>query len=106
MTPGRAPPVVVSTRRAGRERQLGLLEPRVAEVIREVLSYPADTAGALMDPRITGFGPDTTVNETLQKMRTFPEKDLGAIYLTDAGGRLVGFVPLREIATPLPETQM
>ena len=91
---------------AERERQLGLLEPRVAEVIREVLSYPADTAGALMDPRITGFGPDTTVNATLQKMRTFREKDLGAIYLTDAGGRLVGFVPLGEIATALPETKL
>jgi len=106
MNPGRAAPVVVSMPPAERERQLGLLEPRVAEVIREVLSYPADTAGALMDPRITGFGPDTTVNETLQKMRTFKEKDLGAIYLTDAGGRLVGFVPLGEIATALPETKL
>ena len=106
MNPGRAAPVVVSMPPAERERQLGLQEPRVAEVIREVLSYPADTAGALMDPRITGFGPDTTVNETLQKMRTFREKDLGAIYLTDAGGRLVGFVPLGEIATALPETKL
>ena len=106
MNPGRAAPVVVSMPPAERERQLGLLEPRVAEVIREVLSYPADTAGALMDPRITGFGPDTTVNETLQKMRTFREKDLGAIYLTDARGRLVGFVPLGEIATALPETKL
>src|SRR5207245_11689252 len=41
-----------------------------------------------------------------QKLRTCREKGLAASYRTDAGGRLVGFVPLGEIATALPETKL
>jgi magnesium transporter len=59
-----------------------------------------------MDPRITAFTPETTVEDALRKMRTFKEKELGAIYLTDASGRLVGTVPLGEIATAAPETKL
>jgi magnesium transporter len=59
-----------------------------------------------MDPRITAFAPETTVDEALRKMRTFKEKELGAIYLTDGSGRLVGTVPLGEIATATPETKL
>jgi len=59
-----------------------------------------------MDPRITAFAPETTVDDALRKMRTFKEKELGAIYLTDASGRLVGSVPLGEIATATPDTKL
>jgi magnesium transporter len=89
-----------------RESQLARLDERVAEQIREMLAYPADSAGALMDPRISAFGPDTTVEGALRKMRTFKEKELGSIYLMDADGRLAGAVPLGEIATAEPETQL
>jgi magnesium transporter len=71
-----------------------------------MLSYPAESAGALMDPRISAFGEDTTVDDALRKMRTFKEKDIGSIYLQDAGGRLAGAVPLGEIATAAPETKL
>jgi len=74
--------------------------------VRELLTHAFDTAGALMDPRITAFTPETTVEDALRKMRTFKEKELGAIYLTDASGRLVGTVPLGEIATATPETKL
>ena len=106
MSPARAAPVIVSMPPHEREAHLAALEPTVARAISETLSYPADTAGALMDPRITAFGPDTTVDEALQKMRTFKEKELGAIYLTDATGKLAGTVPLGEIATAAPEVRL
>src|SRR5881396_3336846 len=85
---------------------IGGLDPRAAEQIRELLAYPADSAGALMDPRISAFGPDTTVEEALRKMRTFKEKELGSIYLMDREGRLAGAVPLGEIATAEPDTPL
>ena len=106
MNPSRSAPVVVSMSPREREEHLAGVEPKVAEAIREVLSYPVDSAGSLMDPRITAFGPDTSVDEALRRMRTFKEKELGAIYLTDADGRLAGTVPLGEIATALPETKL
>lgn len=106
MNPARAAPIVVSLPVQEREALLARLEPRIAAEIREILSYPSESAGALMDPRITAFTEDTTVDEALRRMRTFKEKELGAIYLQDSSGRLVGSVPLGELATALPETKL
>ncbi|HET7700127.1 MAG TPA: magnesium transporter [Candidatus Limnocylindria bacterium] len=106
MNPARAAPIVVSLPVQERDALLGRLEPRIAAEIREILSYPSESAGALMDPRITAFTEDTTVDEALRRMRTFKEKELGAIYLQDSSGRLVGSVPLGELATALPETKL
>ncbi|HJW50082.1 MAG TPA: magnesium transporter [Candidatus Limnocylindria bacterium] len=104
--PAKAAPIIGGLDPSAREAQLARLDERVAEQIREMLAYPADSAGALMDPRISAFGPDTTVEGALRKMRTFKEKELGSIYLMDASGRLAGAVPLGEIATAEPETQL
>jgi magnesium transporter len=106
MHPARAAPIVASFEATEREGVLSRLPRRFASEVRELLTYPFDTAGALMDPRITAFSPETTVDDALRKMRTFKEKELGAIYLTDASGRLVGSVPLGEIATATPETKL
>jgi magnesium transporter len=106
MHPARAAPIVASFDQTEREGVLSRLPRRFASEVRELLTYPFDTAGALMDPRITAFSPETTVDDALRKMRTFKEKELGAIYLTDASGRLVGTVPLGEIATAPPETKL
>ena len=106
MNPARAAAVVVSMPVVERDTLLGQIDPKVANEIREILSYPSDTAGALMDPRITAFGEDITVDEALRKMRTFKEKELGSIYLQDASGKLAGAVALGEIATAAPETKL
>ena len=106
MHPARAAPIVASFDASERESVLSRLPRNFASEVRELLTYPFDTAGALMDPRITAFGPDTTVDDALRKMRTFKEKELGAIYLTDGSGKLVGTVPLGEIATATPETKL
>ncbi len=106
MNPSRGAPIIVSMPVQERDALLARLEPRVANEIREILSYPSESAGTLMDPRITAFGEETTVDEALRKMRTFKEKELGSIYLQDASGRLAGAVPLGEIATASPETKL
>ncbi len=106
MNPARAAAVVVSMPPGERDTLLTQLDPKIANEIREILSYPSDTAGALMDPRITAFGESITVDEALRKMRTFKEKELGAIYLQSESGRLAGAVPLGEIATAAPETKL
>ena len=106
MHPSRAAPIVASFEAGDREAVLSRLPRKFASEVRELLTYAFDTAGALMDPRITAFTPDTTVDDALRKMRTFKEKELGAIYLTDTSGRLVGTVPLGEIATATPETKL
>jgi len=86
--PVKAAPIIGGLDPVARDAQLARLDERVAQQIRELLAYPADSAGALMDPRISAFGPDTTVEGALRKMRTFKEKELGSIYLMDKDGRL------------------
>ena len=106
MSPARGAPIIVSLPAQERDALLARLDHRLANEIREILSYPSESAGSLMDPRITAFTEDTTVEEALRRMRTFKEKELGAIYLQDQSGRLAGSVPLGEIATATPETKL
>lgn len=106
MNPARAAPILVSCERATRDALLARLDPRAAEAIREMVAYPSDTAGGLMDPRITAFSGDLTVDDALRRMRSFKEKEFDAIYVSDAEGRLTGAVPLGEIATALPERRL
>lgn len=89
-----------------RERALASLPSKVAQGIRDVYDYPENTAGALMDARITPFSVDLTVYEALERMRTFKEKEFDAIYLMDAGGRLAGAVTLAEIVTAPPHATL
>src|SRR5260370_9632173 len=106
MLPTKAAQIDASLDNATRERKLALLDARLAEHFRELLPYPADTAGALMDPRITAFDAELTVDDALRRMRTFKEKELGAIYLMDRDGRLAGSVPLGELVTAQPDTKL
>ncbi len=106
MLPTKVAPILTALDNAVRERLLALLDPRLADHFRELLTYPTDTAGALMDPRITAFDADLTVDDALRRMRTFKEKELGAIYLMDREGKLAGSVPLGELVTAQPDTQL
>ncbi|HEV2249566.1 MAG TPA: magnesium transporter [Candidatus Limnocylindria bacterium] len=106
MLPTKAAPILASLENATREQKLALVDARLAEHFRELLTYPADTAGALMDPRITAFDADLTVDDALRRMRTFKEKELGAIYLMDREGKLAGSVPLGELVTAQPQTRL
>ncbi len=106
MLPTKAGPILASMDNATRERKLALVDARLADHFRELLTYPADTAGALMDPRITAFDAELTVDDALRRMRTFKEKELGAIYLMDREGKLAGSVPLGELVTAQPETKL
>lgn len=106
LLPTKAAPLLASLDNATRERKLALLDGRLADHLRELLTYPADTAGALMDPRITAFDAELTVDDALRRMRTFKEKELGAIYLMDPEGRLAGSVPLGELVTAQAHTKL
>src|SRR5206468_2395300 len=91
MSPSRAAPIVVSMAEHQRDALLMRLDPGITKEIREQLSFPAESAGALMDARISAFSAEMTVDDALRKMRTFKEKrDINNIYIQDANGRLVG----------------
>jgi len=93
-----------------RESYLDLFPETVSIELREILSYPADSAGALMDPRVLLLRPDTTVKETLDRIRTLRRRGMRMLFVVDSNNHLLGQVDIQDVAlatgnTPLEEIQ-
>lgn len=82
------------------------LEPSIATEIRRLMAYPADSAGRLMDSRITHFRGSSTVGRTLQILRKKRSNATRSLFLVDASNRLSGKVQIQDIAVSEPETEL
>ena len=80
------------------EGRLAQLPEQVAREYRELLAYPQDTAGCLMDPRVTAFRADETVEDALKRIRSVRDRRILDICLVDDGGMLLATLPLQEVA--------
>lgn len=93
-------------RRLDEDRREGLiaqLEPAVAREVRTLLSYPPDTAGQLMDPRIVPFRAGMSVNEALSRLRNLRRHGVRELYLMDEEGRLDGRIEIEALALADPD---
>ena len=104
MDPGRAVTLLEWLDRAARERYLALAEPGAAKELRGLAEYPADSAGRLMDPRVTTMHVAGTAREALARIRAGGRRSQGELFVVDDEGRLVGGVAVQDVATsPLSE---
>lgn len=87
-----------------REGRLAHLDASVSEELRALASWPTDSAGALMDPRVTSFRPDTRVRDVLERLRRFRDRRISDVFLVDEDGQLTGSVSLQDLALEDPET--
>lgn len=81
-----------------RERRFAALEPKLAGEIRELIAYPVEAAGALMDPRVTSFRPETTAREALTRLRGLKNRGIHDVFLVDEDGHLDGVVAVQDLA--------
>jgi magnesium transporter len=65
--------------------------------IVEALEFPVGTAGHLMDPRVTTFREDTTVDEALLSIRKTRARKITDVVLADDEGKLTGVVSLQSL---------
>ncbi len=77
---------------------LGALAPSRAAELEELARYPPGTAGFLMDPDVSAFRPDTSAGAALQRLRRRRARRIHDVFITDKEGRLVGAVPVQELA--------
>jgi magnesium transporter len=98
LEPGRAASLVARLEAEERGRLLALVDPALAEEILELSRYPADTAGALMDPVVAAFREDTRVGLVLTRLRRQRGRRLHDVFVVDENGRLSGAVSLQELA--------
>jgi magnesium transporter len=103
--PGRAVSLLDWLEPETRERLLTRMDPAAARELRAVAAFPHDSAGRLMDPRVTMLREDARAREALARLRSGGQQGDGDIYVVDALGRLKGVVTPQGIATaPLTET--
>ena len=83
---------------ADRDRFFSLMEKHIVKELQEMLEYPADSAGALMETSITAFNENITVNEALTQLRNQKIKDLSHLFLLNDDMYLNGQVPVQRLA--------
>ncbi len=106
LNPSRSAIWLAGMARERQEHYLGLLEPGAARELLLLMAYPADCAGALMDPRILVFRPEMTVKEGLQRLRDSRRRDVRSVFVVDSDSRLVGTVTVQALALAAPVSHL
>jgi magnesium transporter len=96
--PGRAAALVARLEPEEQDGVLSRLGKPLAAELRDLARYPEDTAGALMDPRVTAFPGATRVKTVLGRLRRRRGRRIYDVFMVDEGGRVTGIVPLQELA--------
>ena len=78
------------------------------ERLEQVLSYPEDTAGRLMNPEVVTVRADTTVDVVLRFLRLRGElpEHTDHLYVVNRRHQLIGWVALQDLVTRDPGTQI
>lgn len=91
-----------------RESLLAGLQGEIARELRELMSYPRDVAGHLMDPRVAWLRTGMSVGEALLRLKGLARRGLRELFVVDEHARLIGRVEIQDLAvaedaTPLAE---
>ena len=97
MDPTRAATLLAGLDTETCDELLAALDERLASDLRAQLSYPTDSAGQFMDPRIPVFRPQATVGDALARLREMSPESVLNVYLVDQEGRFAGMVPLQQL---------
>ena len=103
--PSRMAPLLLGLGKEVRDRRLASLSPRTAAELNTLMTYPPDTAGHLMDPRVSAFRPDATVEQVMERLRGLGRRRVHDILLVDGDGLLIGSIPLQDLV-PAPREKL
>jgi len=84
-----------------RMKLLDAVEPEESRDIRQLLTYPEETAGGLMTTDFVALAVDTTAAEAIEKVRESAEEveSIYWVYAVDPHGTLLGVISLRDLVT-------
>jgi len=90
------------------QRLLSYLSGDDLKEARLLLGYPEESIGRLMTTDYVSVRPEWTVNQAMEHIRTAgrDSETINAIYVTDAGARLLGAVSLRQIVLGNPDDKI
>ena len=106
MNPRQASSVLNHVEQSHREEVLGNLPDAMARQLRELLEYPADTAGGMMEPRVASIPSDLTAQAAIGVLRKAPRQALYYLYVTDRDGKLMGVLNMRDLMLAPPHSRI
>lgn len=89
-------------------RYLIEMEPVEAAELRQLLSYPPDTAGGRMTPAFIAISPDLRADQAVVALRQLSREaeTINYVYVTDEDEQLIGVLSLRGLVLSPPETRI
>lgn len=106
ISPSRAAAILVCLDDESRAGLVERIEPRLARELEDLMSYPAESAGHLMDPRVYGVPAGLTVQDVLDRLHTLRRQRVQTVFLVDEEGRLVGAMPLHDVILGEPQQRL
>ncbi len=106
MEPAAAAALLARIEAEARTRLLESCSPSLAKELTLLMSYPADSAGALMDPRVMTFHSEATVKQARARLRGSLGRRIYDIFLVNQDGLLAGAVPLQEVVLARPNRRL
>lgn len=86
---------------------LDLLKTDEQEEVEEIMAYPKDSAGAMMDTGVFSLPETTLAGESIKTLQDHENAPMAFyLYVTDDEKRLVGVISLRDLVTTPASTQL
>lgn len=104
--PGDAVRILFQLSESRRTALLEALAPGIRNELSQLMSYPQDSAGRLMDTRIPSYHGDMSVAEALNSLRRAKMKTARSLYLVDTEGRISARVLLQDLALADPASRL
>lgn len=82
---------------AKREEYFALMAPNIVSELREILTYPANCAGTLMDTDIIAFNENISVSDAVTQLRNQEITDINHLFLLNDDMYLCGEVPVQRL---------
>ncbi len=82
------------------------LDPDIRRELDELMSYPEDSAGRLMDTRVEAFRRSISARQALNALRLAPSRTARSLFLIDDDNRLVAKVAIQDVAVADPEATL
>lgn len=77
--------------------QLEQHTPRIAAELKELMSYPDDSVGRIMDPRVQAVTEEVTIAEAIKQLRGRNLRTLDSLFLVDSEMRVVAEVDIARL---------
>jgi magnesium transporter len=106
LEPNRAAALLARLEPEMQEELFAQLDEGTVREFRELMAYPPDSAGHVMDTRVTTFRGDATVRDVVRRLRTIRARRVQDVFLVDEYDHLTGSVAIQDVLLAPSEVRL